>query len=602
VKLAIDLSVMAQNSAQPSPEPIPDSPLGGRYKILRQLGAGGFGHTFLAEDLHLPGQPRCVVKQFKPQSTDTSSFTTARRLFDTEAKVLHQLGHHDQIPRLLAHFEDNQEFYLVQELIDGTPLNQQWRSGERWSEARVITLLTDLLQVLVFVHQQHVIHRDIKPSNLIYRHSDGKIVLIDFGAVKQVATPLTPVSPIKSALTIAIGTQGYMPREQLAGSPRFSSDIYAVGMVGIQLLTGIPPHRLSEDLETGEIHWRDRAPSINPVLADILDRMVRYDFRDRYPTATEALAALSNLNPGAVDLPVPLISPAVPDASEIVATQAPPTSASQFRPLTVPRRFSQRPTVVAPQALPQTVRKPIPIVGIAIVVGSSFLIGLISAIAFIPRSPRSQNTPNPSVTSSSSTTTPKPADSNANPQAAEQLQKAHDLRNAGRYLKALVAYNQTIALNPKLAAAHWGRCYTLNALKRTQAALVACNQAIALQPNYPEALWSKGYALDQLQRHEEALALYGQAIALKPDFAEAWSNRGTTLLILDRPAEAVTAFDKATALKPDFAEAWNNRGAALWELRQFDAAIASVETAIRLQPNYQNARNLRQQMRRQLGR
>jgi serine/threonine protein kinase len=102
----------------------------------------------------------------------------ARRLFDREAQVIYQLGNHDQIPRLLAHFEDNEEFYLAQELVDGEPLTQELAGGQPWPESQVIALLEDLLQVLAFVHEQQVIHRDIKPPNLIRRHEDGKIVLL----------------------------------------------------------------------------------------------------------------------------------------------------------------------------------------------------------------------------------------------------------------------------------------------------------------------------------------------------------------------------------------------------------------------------------------
>ncbi|NEQ21958.1 MAG: tetratricopeptide repeat protein [Microcoleus sp. SIO2G3] len=273
----------------------PDKPLGGRYKIVSELGAGGFGQTFLAEDLHLPGHPRCVVKQLKPQVSDTAGLQTARRLFDIEAQVLYQLGNHDQIPRLLAHFEDNQEFYLAQELIEGEPLTQEFVGGTPWPEERVIALLQDLLQVLAFVHQQHVIHRDIKPSNLIRRKHDRKIVLIDFGAVKQASTQV--VNPQSGQTkTISIGTQGYTPKEQLGGNPRFSSDVYAVGIIGIQALTGIHPRRLQENPQTGEIEWRNHAKQVSPELAVILDQMVRYDFRVRYPTATEALEALRNLS------------------------------------------------------------------------------------------------------------------------------------------------------------------------------------------------------------------------------------------------------------------------------------------------------------------
>jgi len=286
--------------------------LGGRYKIISQLGAGGFGKTFVAEDLHLPGHPQCVVKQLKPQVSDAKSLQMARRLFDTEAQVLYQLGNHDQIPRLLAHFEDNQEFYLAQELIEGELLSKELVKGKPCSEAKVIKLLQDILEVLAFVHQQDVIHRDIKPSNLIRRRQDSKIVLIDFGAVKQVSTQF--VNPQKEhTKTISIGTQGYTPKEQLGGNPRFSSDVYAVGIIGIQALTGVHPRHLKEHPDTGEIEWRDsfegsHSPSrsqhqesehhhqeVSPELAQILDYMVCYDFRDRYPTATEALAALQSL-------------------------------------------------------------------------------------------------------------------------------------------------------------------------------------------------------------------------------------------------------------------------------------------------------------------
>src|ERR671933_63504 len=162
--------------------------LSGRYKIVKHLGGGGFGQTYIAEDLQLPGNPLCVVKQLKPKATEQLALQIARRLFDREAQVLYQLGNHDQIPRLLAHFEEEQEFYLVQEFIEGHELRQEMPIGVHLSETQVIAILQDILKVLEFVHQQDVIHRDIKPSNLIRRKRDGKIFLIDFGAVKQLST------------------------------------------------------------------------------------------------------------------------------------------------------------------------------------------------------------------------------------------------------------------------------------------------------------------------------------------------------------------------------------------------------------------------------
>jgi serine/threonine protein kinase/adenylate kinase family enzyme len=270
--------------------------LAGHYKIVRALGGGGFGQTFLAKDTHLPGNPLCVVKQLKPKLSDPTTLPTAKRLFDREAQTLYRLGNHDQIPRLLAHFEQDNEFYLVQEYVEGQPFDQELAALRQLSEVTVIALLQDLLQVLAFVHQQNIIHRDIKPTNLIRRSRDSKIVLIDFGAVKEVSIQTANISG-HSSFTVAIGSPGYMPNEQLSGKPHFSSDIYAVGMVCLQALSGINPRELPHDSRTGEYCCAllsDRT-SISPDLARMLDKMVRYDYRQRYQSATEALQALEHL-------------------------------------------------------------------------------------------------------------------------------------------------------------------------------------------------------------------------------------------------------------------------------------------------------------------
>ncbi len=274
----------------------PDRLLSGRYSVIQQLGAGGFSQTFLAKDTQLPGQPLCVVKQLKLPVKNADRWEVAKRLFDTEASVLYRLGNHDQIPRLLAHFEDNQEFFLVQEFIEGEPLDKLLLPHTPWAATQVMRRLHDILQVLAFVHQQRVIHRDIKPSNLIRRRRDDKLVLIDFGAVKQVSTSLEDPL-VEQALTIAIGTQGYMPSEQVSGSPRFNSDLYAAGMVGIQALTGIRPNQFRRDPQTCELIWHDRLPSssIDPAFVEILDSLVRYHFRERYPTVEEPLKAIAAL-------------------------------------------------------------------------------------------------------------------------------------------------------------------------------------------------------------------------------------------------------------------------------------------------------------------
>ncbi|MEL7227646.1 MAG: serine/threonine-protein kinase, partial [Cyanobacteria bacterium J06576_12] len=274
--------------------------IGGRYQMERRLAAGGFGQTFVARDLHLPGQPACVIKQLKPRFSDPSLLQTALRLFDREASALYDLGEHAQIPRLLAHFEEEQQFYLAQELIEGAPLSDLVMVGQPWEEMAAIALLQDILQVLSFVHQQGAIHRDIKPDNLLWRDRDERIVMIDFGAVKLVEQQISSLSQPHaknklSSLTVAIGTPGYMPIEQLSGKPRFSSDIYSTGMVVIQAVTGLSTGQLFPDDDTGEIEWRSHAPHISDRFAKVLTKMIRYDFRQRYTDASDALEAVHKL-------------------------------------------------------------------------------------------------------------------------------------------------------------------------------------------------------------------------------------------------------------------------------------------------------------------
>ncbi|MFM7615657.1 MAG: protein kinase domain-containing protein, partial [Synechococcales cyanobacterium] len=200
-----------------------------RYRIEKQLGSGGFGETYLAQDEQLPGKPQCVVKLLKPFSQEPEVLTIARRLFDEEASVLQNLGQHDQIPRLLAHFEQDGEFYLVQEFVEGEDLSHQLVNMD---ERKTISLLVEILEVLQFVHTSKVIHRDIKPSNLMRRKKDSKLVMIDFGSVKEIRNQTT-IETGQRTITVSIGSPGYMPSEQAAGNPRFCSDIYAVGVIGI---------------------------------------------------------------------------------------------------------------------------------------------------------------------------------------------------------------------------------------------------------------------------------------------------------------------------------------------------------------------------------
>lgn len=614
--------------------------IGKRYKLIAQLGVGGFGQSFLAQDLHLPGCPRCVVKRLLVKTHDLKHLKTARRLFDTEARVLYHLGRHDQIPALYAHFEENQEFYLVQEFIEGQSLTRQIAKGKPWPEERVIILLRDILEILTFVHQQNVIHRDIKPSNLIRRHQDGKLVLIDFGAVKQVSVKLADLDSEVAESTIVVGTHGYIPNEQLAGKPRFCSDVYAVGIVGIQALTGVAPKALGEVGETGELEWRSHVPGVSPELANVIDRMVYYDFRDRYPTAIETLEALKSLPTklfsfADTEADLPLWESEESDAtvhfksdlfetdltqkeSDVGSSHPPKPTLHQEETLTfgdvAPSQKEDSPFLAGQLSnrfwkqglqfiLQREVLKrwSVPVLGLTIAGIALLSIRVNPGFTPTPEQASSFNStvkrsPTPGASAPPVSTAPAPP---AHPETP--LSRANRLLKQRQYSEALAAFNQVIQLNPNKAEAYWGRCESLNALQQADSAIVACNDALNLRPDYAEAFWSKGKAYRQQDRILEALHMFEEATTSKPTLARAWVDRGSALQEVGRSEEAIHALDEAIALNRNLAEAWSIRGAALWNLGRYDKAIASLDKALEIQPSAKDARTLREKARKELG-
>jgi serine/threonine protein kinase len=271
-----------------------------RYRIIARLGEGGFAKTYTAKDaLGRPENPLCVVKEIPPpESNDERLLEEAQHQFEKEAKTLKYLDKCPQIPKLIDHFQEQGKFYLIQEYIEGNPLNKELASLRQFQESEVIDLLQDILSVLDCVHSQGIIHRDLKPSNLIRRQLDGKIVLIDFGAVKAIGTLAIENGQITQ--TRAVGTDGYMPAEQWKNQPRFNSDIYAAGIIGIQAIAGLDIEDFFNDKKTGELVWHystEERPmvQISEKLKKVLNKMVRYHFNDRYQSVAEVLQDLISL-------------------------------------------------------------------------------------------------------------------------------------------------------------------------------------------------------------------------------------------------------------------------------------------------------------------
>ncbi|MEL7511004.1 MAG: SH3 domain-containing protein, partial [Cyanobacteria bacterium J06554_3] len=280
------------------------------------LGDGGFGQTFLVEDTHMPSNRQCVLKQLKPVHDKPELHQMVQDRFQREAAILEKLGEmHDQIPRLHAYFSEADQFYLVEEWVEGLTLTQKVIKDGPLSESAVQSILSNLLPVIGYVHSQRIVHRDIKPDNIILRQQDGKPVLIDFGAVKETMKTIIN-SGEQSTHSIVVGTPGYMPSEQLSGRPIYASDIYSVGMTAIFLLTGKIPQELSTDPQTGALSWREHAPHLSPGFANFIDCAAHMSSQSRFATVQDMQSVLNTLMIGQMATQVATQMPAEHNPAE----------------------------------------------------------------------------------------------------------------------------------------------------------------------------------------------------------------------------------------------------------------------------------------------
>lgn len=521
--------------------------LGGRYETIAFLGQGGFGDTYLVGDRFKPVNSQCVVKQLKPKRNDPLTLEAAKKLFEREVQSLYKLGKHDRIPQLLDHFEENQQFYLVQEFVDGEDFSTEINVNGRIDEEKITALLQDVLEALQFVHANQVIHRDIKPSNLIRRRQDDKFVLIDFGAVKQVSSQQVGSSGVAN-LTIAIGTPGYMPLEQQGGKPRFSSDIYALGMTAIHGLTGIPPNQLQEDYGTGDLIWQPHAPQVSNRLSSILTKMVKSYYKERYETVEEVLADLAKLK------------------SQASMTQQ------------VAQHFSKLKLPASNLKLPATSKLPVPrspkawyyLIPLAGVV----IIAAIAVTSFFPGASVTQNPSSPTVNSTD-----------------ELVKEGNRQFHAGKYEEAIATYDRALSSNPTDPAVVWrSRGLAFARLQKYNEAIASYDRALTIKPNEDQILGSKGFALWKLGKREEAIAFYDRALSIQPDNANTLNNRAVALIELKRYNEALKDVDRAIGIGQDLSNSWNLRGEImLYGLKRYDEAIVAYDRAIRIQPNYSAA-------------
>ena len=477
-----------------------------RYKIIKQLGYGGFGTTYLAED-EQQNRELCAVKKLNPQLADVE---TAKKLFKREADTLLRLQSVAQVPKFIDYFEADGGVYIVEEYIEGTSLENA--IYHHWNIENIVIFLWDILSILQLLHDKNIVHRDIKPSNLIQRQKDYKFTIIDFGAVKEI----DPSKP--KAIGTSIYHQGYAPTEQVQGIPRLNSDIHALGMTTVELLTKEPPREIIRDANDRVI-----SPDSNlaPVwLIDILNKMVRSDPDKRYQSVEEVLKDLGDRNNSP--------SPVKPAATEIIDPVPPPT---------------------APEIAPKT--------------GKSWLrkawyLPLGSIVALVTISEL------------------------ANPwlRPKYHIQQGNSLLDRNQAQSSLVQFQKAIALNRDSTAAWKGRGDALFTLRRYKGALNAYDKAIAADTDNIKAVNNKAKILYKQGELERAIEAHQQAIDLDPENADAWSGQGLAYLGMQQFDKAISAFDRAQEIRPEDPAIWLQKGIVLRSLQRHADANMFYQEAL----------------------
>jgi serine/threonine-protein kinase len=582
--------------------------LGSRYRFVKTLGSDPKGSTYLVVDTFLEGHPKCVVKKLRLPGKSSKAIRFILVLLKKKAEALKHVGSHDQIPKILAYFEENNFFYLVEEFIPGRPLSEVLKPRQTLSEAAVQHLIREVLKILLVVHSWGVIHRCIKPSNLIQRRPDKQLVLTGFGIFKEISAQNGRRHSGSYDKTFHNGASAYVPIEQEAGQCHFSSDIYAVGMIGVQALTGLPPQELQQlkrivHANDGEqipesLSWHSYA-KVSPEFQQILDRMISPNPDYRYSTAASVLEDLDKLH-----------------TAKSVLNKAVDSAIQRTSVLNVPEQ---------PRAIAHPRRsKPFVFWGLTSLALLIVALGIVAAR--IPQriwasnalrqgqvSEESQQYEEAIAQYSKAIQSYPTSEAYTNRGIAlflngqylrsqEDFTRAIELdgtqaepyyyRGNARYALgnlegALDDYTQAINLDPDGTLKAYVNRGTVRAeLGDDEAAIVDYSEAIQRDPNFYEAYLNRCLSYSNVDEHQAAITDCSQAIRLEPDSVLAYQNRGLVRRRLGEPIGAIQDFNIAINLDPDDPDPYYNRGLAREEVGELVGAIADYTQAINLDPTH----------------
>mgnify|MGYP003406535491 FL=1 len=566
--------------------------VGGRYLITGYLGGNEGVETYLANNLRRQYQSPCLIKQIElPQSDDHNKFQLERNFIE-ELSVLERLGYHEQIPQLRDHFEENDEFYLVQEYIQGKSLAQKI-AQQNLSTAQIIQIFESTLSVLQFIHQNRLIHRNIKPSNLIIRELDQQVIITDFGILHEIKT-----RPNLLLDSRTFERQNYWPPEQAAGRPTISSDLYAVGMTIIEALTGTKPATFTRE-QTGKLLWEQNL-TLDRRLIRIIDKLIQLDLGQRYQSAEKVLSDLRKINsygswnyqPTKIKL----------QDSKTVNQQRRSRSSRRSRRSILPLLIG--------------------LLGVICLLGSiEFTFPTVRPFYYwyqgqklLPKQPQAALDRFTQATNlkaqnwrawlgrgdalASMERHPDALEAyieatELNPDLSTGWQKRGDvLFHLDKFTEAIAAYNQALELEPESATIYNRKGQALFELQQYEAALVMQDAALERDQLNPQFLSDRAQVLFQLGQYNEALDIFNQVQAIQPNSFQLWQDKFLVLKALNRPQEAEKVrrevnnkYIQIIQQQPQDISAWIAQGDFFAETQMYNKAVEAYNQAIKLMPD-----------------
>ncbi|MEO0837370.1 MAG: tetratricopeptide repeat protein [Cyanobacteria bacterium J06643_5] len=542
-----------------------------RYRIIEMLNGTPGSRSYLSEDANQSNINQYVVKQFLPPSQDPALLKVSHNVLETEVKPLDNLAQqNNRIENLKTFFEKNNNFYLVRKYIVGKTLREEIYPGQKLTLELVQDILKEILEILAFIHKQGISHRNLKPANIIRRESDNKLVLTDFG------TPQEAVSNIVSA-------SEYMPIEQVHRNPQFNSDIYALGIIAIEALTGLTAKEIinnknKKNADVEKIIWQPRSHKVNPKLAKIIDKMVHLNYQSRYQSAEEVLKDLEAINQPKSNKIYQQVKHQILEKPKLFTGVG-----SLILAVTVGwYYFTSKDMNYAKQLYQQ---------GLINYKNSEYkqAIKLFSqAIRINPEYSSAYNLRGDayyrlgeyekSQQDSSAAIRNNPNDANA------YYDRAFSLYFAGEFNGAIIDYNQAIKLNPDFANAYYGRGLARHEIKENEKAIKDLNQAIAINPKFTSAYFQRGIIHREMKEKLEAIKDFDEAIKINPKYTEAYYERGKTRYVLNEKAAAKKDFSKVIELDSSYIDAYIARADIHTDLGYPKQAYEDYEKAIEMNP------------------